>query len=536
MRDDRGALAGVERPLDLRSVFVHRFQIDRARCVGRIRKPPLCSLDHRLRAAQVAALDVVEGDRKLDQPLQSVVTPAHPQPFEHLVRPEKIPFVPPLRERDDFRFRRHPIHLRTREVAPSAARNALKPFMDQHFRALFNEAFNQDLYERYSADLRARVGAPTLFRLAETPVFLTREFSERCERAALEIVAQLCEPDRQSKLERAIPDRYRSPNRDALPNFAMFDFAAVKSADGSYAPQLIELQGFPSLMAFTLLQRDAWATALAGIVGLDLDWSCWYGDLDRDTFSALASRCVLGSHDPQRVILMDLQPEKQKTNADFAATKQLWGVDAISPTDLVKRGKRLYRRDAPGNELPVERIYNRTIFEELDSQHVLLPFDFRDELDVEWAPHPDWFWMWSKFAIPFLDHPCVPKARFVSELDGASTLGRVLKPAFSFSGGGVNLAPTLQDLERIPAGERGDWLLQERVTYAPAIRAADGGGVKFELRVMLLRPDDAPSMIPAENLCRLSRGDMVGVNFNENDTWVGSSVGILPAWRPHAHR
>ena len=407
--------------------------------------------------------------------------------------------------------------------------------MDQRFRARFNAAFSQDLYRRYSADLSARIGAPILFRLAETPVFLTREFSERCERAALEIVAQLSEPDRQHELERAIPARWRTPKRDALPNFAMLDFAAVQLADGSYAPRLIELQGFPSLMAFTLFQRDAWAAALTGINGLDFDWSCWYEHLDRDAFLSLARRCVLGDREPAHVILMDVEPEKQKTNADFAATKRLWDVDSVSPADLVKRGKRLYRRDAANKELPVERIYNRVIFEELEHKNISLPFDFRDELEVEWAPHPDWFWMWSKFAIPFLDHPSVPKARFVSDMNGLQNRA-VLKPAFSFSGGGVNLEPAPKDIERIPAGQRGDWLLQERVTYAPAIQAGDGGGVKFELRVMLLRPDDAPALIAAENLCRLSRGDMIGVNFNENDTWVGSSVGILAVGRQRAQQ
>ena len=401
--------------------------------------------------------------------------------------------------------------------------------MDHRFSPAYTRAFTQARYARYAADLRNRVGAPILFRLAETPVFLDASFRERCERATREIVAQLSDPIRLRVFERAIPDRWWTPGLRGLPNFAMLDFAIVFARDGTPVPRLIELQGFPSLLAFTLLQRDAWVAALADVPELDRAWSCWYSGLDRDAFLALATRTLLGSKDPTNVILMDIEPEAQKTNADFSATKVLWGVDSVTPMALIKRRHKLFRRGPEDKEIPVERIYNRVVFDELERKQLALPFDYRDDLEVEWAPHPNWFWMWSKYALPLLDHPCVPSARYLSDYDTLPhnlTTGYVLKPLFSFSGGGVNLSPTPADIARIPSDERNNWLLQEKVEYAPLIEAHDGGRVKVELRVMLLRPDDATTPIAAENLCRLARGDMMGVEYNQDASWVGSSVAL----------
>ena len=65
---------------------------------------------------------------------------------------------------------------------------------------------------------------------------------------------------------------------------------------------------------------------------------------------------------------------------------------------------------------------------------------------------------------------------------------------------------------------------QEKIEYAPALEAADGGGVKVEIRMMFLRPDAETKPKLAQNLVRLSRGKMLGVDFNKDFTWVGSSV------------
>ncbi|HYM61482.1 MAG TPA: hypothetical protein VEZ11_11395 [Thermoanaerobaculia bacterium] len=401
--------------------------------------------------------------------------------------------------------------------------------MDPYYRAIFNRQFTDEIYRRYQDELERRLSCRFEFRLAETPLFIYDSFKQKIVDAANAILRQLTDPVRLTQMKRAIPARWDTPGMDAIPNFTQIDFAVVRGAGGALEPKLIELQGFPSLTAMQLVQRDAWRETIAGIDGLDLDWSCWYSGLDRDSFLDLARRTIVGNHDPAEVILMDLDPPRQKTYPDFAATKLLFGVDPVDPTSLIRRGRELYRRSPNGTEVRVRRIYNRVVFDELLKKGTALPFDFRDELDVEWAPHPNWYWVWSKYSLPFLDHPAVPRARFVSEVESLPedlAARYVLKPLFSFAGGGVNVEPTAADVAAIPESERVNWCLQEKIEYEPALQAADGGGVKIEIRMMFLRPHDAANPVLAQNLVRLSRGKMLGVDFNKQFTWVGSSVGL----------
>ena len=397
--------------------------------------------------------------------------------------------------------------------------------MDPHFRALFNRQFTPAIYEAYTRELERRLNCRFEFRLAETPTFLPDGFKARVVDAAQRIVEQLSDPANLEKMKAAIPARWNTPGMDALPNFTQIDFAVVRGENGELVPKLIELQGFPSLTSMQVIQRDVWRDTMRVMDGLDREWSCWFSGLDRDGFLDLARRTIVGNHDPAEVVLLDIEPESQKTSPDFHATKLLFGVDAVDPRELTKRGGELWR----GNTR-VRRIYNRIVFDELIAKRIEMPFDYREELDVEWAPHPNWYWTWSKYSLPFLRHESVPRATFVSDFDVVpDDLSRyVLKPLFSFAGDGVNVDPTRADIEAIPERDRHAWCIQEKIEYAPALEAADGGGVKVEIRMMFLRPDDEPRPILAQNLIRLSRGKMLGVDFNKQFTWVGSSIGLSP--------
>jgi len=397
--------------------------------------------------------------------------------------------------------------------------------MHPQYRALFNDQIDDARYQWYQQELEARLDVEFEFRLAETPLFLTDDFKQRAVEAATAIVEQLSDPQRIEQMKAAIPERWNTPGMDALPNLSQVDFAVVNE-NGTLVPKLIELQGFPSLTSFQIVQRDVWVETLRQLEGFEGDWSCWYSGYDRDSFLELARRTIVGDHDPAEVILMDIDPPRARETSDFAATKLLFNVDAVDPTHLVKRGNRLFRSDGT----PVRRIYNRVVFDELLKKGLELPFDYRDALDVEWAPHPNWYWVWSKYSLPFLDHPSVPRATFVSDLDGVPDdfeSRYVLKPLFSFAGGGVNVEPTRADLDAIPADERHAWCIQEKIEYEPALQAPDGG-VKVEIRMMFLRPDDEAKPILSQNLVRLSRGKMLGVDFNKQFTWVGSSVALSP--------
>lgn len=398
--------------------------------------------------------------------------------------------------------------------------------MDLALRTRFNAAFSDSVYQQYSDELISRIGFPTPFRLAETPVFLPEEMRETLATAAREIVRQISRPETIERMKAAVPTTWNTPGLDVLPNFAQVDFAIVRGPDGSLQPRLIELQGFPSLTAFQVIQLDSWASVLREMDGMPREWSCWFDPFDRDSFVELARKVIVGSHAPGDVILMDIDPPTQKTSPDFVATKLLFGVDAVCPTTLLKKGRQLFRADGRR----VKRIYNRVVFDELEAKGVELPFSYSDDLDVEWTPHPNWYWIWSKFSLPFIEHPFAPRATLLSDLPAVpEDLDRyVLKPLFSFAGGGVNVEPRAADVERIPNGERGKWCLQEKIMYEPALEAADGGGVKVEIRMMFFRPDDANELVLAQNLTRLSRGKMLGVDFNKDFSWVGSSIGLWP--------
>ena len=285
--------------------------------------------------------------------------------------------------------------------------------MHPGFRAAFNAAFTDELVSSYAEDLVRRTGREPGFRLAETPVFLTDELTATLEDGARAIVAQLTRPEALVRMKRAIPERWTTPGMDALPSLAQVDFAIVRDNDGRLVPRLIELQGFPSLSAFEVFQSDAWSDALARVNGLPQGpWSPFFSGLSRAGFLDLFRRTIVGDADPEEVVLLDLEPEEQKTAIDFHATRLLLGVDALDPRMLVKEGRRLFRVKE-GRRIPVRRIYNRIVFDELIKKDAALPFDFREELDVRWVPHPNWYWTWSKYSLPLLSHETVPKSRYL---------------------------------------------------------------------------------------------------------------------------
>ena len=401
-------------------------------------------------------------------------------------------------------------------------------------REAFNAAFTEGLWRRQTAELERRAGAAAGFRLAETPVFLTDDLAGRLVEAAEGIVAEVSSPALRTRMLAAVPERWNAPGMEELPELAQVDLAVVADAEGRLVPKLIELQGFPSLSAFEVFQADVWSECLEGIPGLPGGaWSPYFSGLSRAGYLDLLRRTIVAGEDPGHVVLLDLNPREQKTYIDFAATERLLGVAPVDPRDLVREGRRLFRT-AGGRRVPVRRIYNRVVFDELIRTGAELPFDFRDDLDVSWVPHPNWYWTWSKHSIPFLQHPAVPKATILADLPGVPedlTARYVLKPLFSFAGGGVNVDPTPEDVARIPAAMRSEWCLQEKIAYAPCLRAGDGGGVKVEIRMMFYRPPGERRLTLGLNLCRLSRGKMLGVDFNKDFTWVGSSVG-LRAVRP----
>ena len=395
--------------------------------------------------------------------------------------------------------------------------------MIPELRRSYNAAFSGEKYRGYRARLEAEAGCPIPFRLAETPVFLPSVLLDEMVSASLEICRQLSTPDAVKRSEAAVPARFDVPRCDAHPLFAAMDFAVVRDGHGRLAPKLIELQGFPSLYAFQLFQTLALRDMTPGGEKLDFLLS----DLDPAGYRRVLEEAILAGHPSENVILLDLDPPSQKTYVDFAFTEKLWNVRPVCPTKVEKRGRELWY-DRDGRKTRILRIYNRVIFDELAAKGPKLPFDFREDLDVSWAGHPNWYFRWSKFSLPFLRHPIVPEARFLSDLPSPPMdLEKwVLKPLFSFAGGGVNVDVTTADLAAIKHDQRASTLLMRKVDYAPVIETTDGHRSKAEIRILLVWRDGRP--LPVTTLARLSQGKMMGVAFNKDRTWVGSSGCLWP--------
>jgi hypothetical protein len=392
-------------------------------------------------------------------------------------------------------------------------------------RRAYNAAYTDARYQAYCRRLAARVGAPVDFRLAESPIFLPPALRDAMVAAAGEIVGTLLSSEHQRRSLAAVPADFDVPDCDAHPLFAQIDFAVTlePGSVGRLAPRLIELQAFPSLYAFQVAQALELRELVPGGERLQFLLS----GLDVEGYRRLLGDAILGGHPPEHVVLMDLDPPSQKTYADFTMTEKLWGVRAVCPTAVEKRGRELwYRRD--GKPTRILRIYNRLIVDELRVKKVELPFRYTEPLDIEWAGHPNWYFRWSKHALPWIDHPAAPRAVLLSDLDRVpDDLERwVLKPLFSFAGSGVKVDLTRADLESVPAEQRRHTLLMRKVEYAPVIETADGNVSKCEVRIMLAWKDGAP--LPVTTLVRLSQGKMMGVDFNKDRTWVGSSTSFWP--------
>ena len=404
--------------------------------------------------------------------------------------------------------------------------------MDATLRDVFNAHYSTALYRRVCALMEERLAEPDYgFRIAEMPFIVPDDLRAKLEQGAKEILEIIRRPEIVAAGLTAVPSRYRVPGLNVTrePEFVAIDFAVTREADGSLGPKLIELQGFPSLYGMQLLQAEIWGEVLASIPGMPQAWTPLFLGLSRADYVDLLRRTVVGPAPVDEVILLDLHPEMQKTRPDFHATKQLLGVRTVDATRVVKEGRRVFA-PGPGGMTPVSRIYNRIVFDELERKGVKLPFDWRDELDVTWVCHPDWYWIWSKHSLPQIEHRYAPRTRYLSELDAipGDCSRFILKPLFSFAGTGVNPDVTAEAIAAIPQDQRSQWILQEKVDYAPALLAPDGTGVKAEIRMMFLKPEDAADYTLTINLVRLSRGKIHGVDHNKGLDWVGSSVGVWP--------
>jgi hypothetical protein len=408
--------------------------------------------------------------------------------------------------------------------------------MDPQLRFQFNADFTPQKYAALVRCVNETEKWPADFRISETPIFLTREFTEEVTRAANEIVDLTRTPEFARHAASAVPKGLEVPNESAHPNFLVVDFGICADGD-RLVPRLIELQAFPSLFGFQLLLLGCMRKAFAA---LPRNWTSSFGGIKDEAYVDILRRTIIADSSPENVVLLEIEPEKQKTRVDFAATERLLGIRPVCLTKINKRGRQLFY-DRDGREVRIERIYNRVIFDELIRRPDLnLPFRFQDDLDVTWVGHPNWYFRISKHSLPFLKTEHTAPAFFADEFPAfanppslKATAGKpaedkiddyVLKPLYSFAGLGVDMEPTREKIAALKSPH--EWILQKKVEYTAFVRTVDGPKSKAEIRMMFVWPDEDRNPTLVNNLIRMSQGKMMGVDFNIDKTWVGASIAL----------
>lgn len=386
--------------------------------------------------------------------------------------------------------------------------------MIEEIRKKYNSEFTDAKYAAFQKELNSFAYYPADFRVCETPLFLSDDMRDKLIEAGEEITAQLQLEEFRKQSASAIPPGLEVPNEDSHTTFLQIDYAICKNEKGEFFPQLIELQGFPSLYAFQYyLPR-----VIRNHFNIPEGFTPYFNGLDDDKYSSLLKDIIVGNSDPENVILLEIDPANQKTRIDFACTEMLTGVKSVCITKIKKRGRKLYY-ELDGREIPVERIYNRVIYDELKRKNIEYDFRFTEELDVKWVGHPNWFFKISKYTLPYLKSGYVPKAFLLSELSEypADLENYVLKPLFSFAGLGVIIDIDKKSLDEIQ--DRQNYILQHKIEYAPLIETPEEKS-RVEIRMMYLW-GEKPLLV--NNLVRTSKGKMMGVDYNKNKVWVGSS-------------
>jgi hypothetical protein len=394
--------------------------------------------------------------------------------------------------------------------------------MIKELRKKFNANFTKEKYDAYMARLEKLHPGSLDFRNAETPLFVPKDFTAKMLNACEDIIDVIVDPKFIAMTDRGIPANVKVPNESSHTEFLVFDFGICENEAGELEPQLIEMQGFPTLYAFQAFHSEL----TAEYAELPGNFSPYLNGYNKESYIKLLKEIIVGDLNPENVILLEIFPEQQKTRIDFYCTEQLLGIKTVCLTKLIAEGDKLFYMN-DGVKTPIKRIYNRVIFDDLQKQEGLGEIvDLTKPYNVEWTPHPNWFYRISKFTLPFIENPYVPQTYFLNELKQMppDLENYVLKPLFSFAGMGVVIDVTPADIDAVKDPE--NWILQKKVKYADVIVTPDGPA-KAEIRLFYFWKKEWYRPVGVHNLARLSKGKMIGTRYNKNKEWVGGNVAFF---------
>jgi len=394
--------------------------------------------------------------------------------------------------------------------------------MQKELRDAFNKNYTEEKYKAYVDELEGLHPGTLDFRNAETPIFIPKEFTKKMLDACDDIIDIIIAPNFKELTERSVPADVHVPNERGHAAFIAFDFGICENANGTLEPQLIEMQGFPTLFAF-----QAYHTAITRTyANVPSTHDAYLNGYTEATYLQLLKEIILGDASPENVILLEIYPEQQKTRVDFYCTEDILGIKTVCLTKIIGEGNQLFYAHN-GKKTQIKRIYNRLIFDDLQQQTGLGDIiDLTQPWDVEWIPHPNWFYRISKYTLPLIDNPYVPPTFYLSDLKEIphDLENYVLKPLFSFAGMGVVIDVTKEDIDKVTDPK--NWILQRKVKYADVIETPDIPA-KAEIRLFYFWKDGWERPLAVHNLSRLSKGKMIGTRYNADKTWVGGCVAFF---------
>jgi hypothetical protein len=391
-------------------------------------------------------------------------------------------------------------------------------------REEFNATYKESYYKNLLGHIVDTYKEPSAFRISETPVFISKAVKKEVEEACDSIISQLWKIDFPEIRKKFIPAELQSPVPMGNPHFLAIDFGLCEDGNGGITPQLIELQAFPTLFFYQPFLGEAFMKCYPNIPKEGFEY--YLGGLNKESYTKKVKDIILGDENLENVILLELFPEKQKTRIDFWSTRDALGIEIVCMTKVIKEGRKLfYMKD--GVKTPIHRIYNRVIYDELERiQDLKINFNLNDDLDVEWITHPDWFFMISKCIMPLLEHKNIPKSYYVSDYPADLDFKKyVLKPLFSFAGQGISLHPTIENILAIE--DKHNYILQQKVQYASLVKTNTPKNSKVELRMLFVWNEDTNKLEPVINLTRMSKGEMINVSHQVDETWIGSSISFF---------
>jgi len=394
--------------------------------------------------------------------------------------------------------------------------------MIKHYREFFNNQFSQEKYLTFLEDIKQDFDYLPTFRIAETPFFIPKELQAKLIEGSQQVIEFIQQPGFKALTEKSLAVNSSVPNEDGHPQFMAIDFGICEE-NGKIIPKLIEVQGFPSIFNF---QMNLFEKLKSHYPFLE-ELSPYLNGLDKEAYLEKLKAVVLNGHPKENVILLEIEPEKQNTKIDFYYCQKDLGIPIVCVSEVIKNGNTLYYKDKDGNAVEIKRIYNRVIFDELKLRDdLILDFSFSDNLNVEWAGHPNWFFRVSKFILPYLKGEYFIESTLLSDLEEIpeDLENYVLKPLFSFSGTGVVFHVKKSDVEAVL--QKDLYVLQKKVNYASIVQAPVGM-IKAEVRILAVWPENDENPTFMSNLVRLSRGEMIGVKFNKDKEWVGGTIGLF---------